>query len=444
MISKEQISKKLSSLSIEDLSAAYGFNIHSDSSVSATDFLVSFWLMFSTGKNNLKAWAIELSKVVDRVFSKGIIHSKLQIRQSDFVQKVLKTAVRKVVYENGIYGLSSELLSPFNRVLLEDSMCVKLPSNLASIFPGSYSKTGEAATARIQARLDLKTGNVTRLDIQSFRDNDAKFASDILHTLQAGDLVIRDLGYWALKTFRLIAWMDAFFLTRYRFGTTLIDPIALQEINLNQQLKQAEKKGKTVVEMEVLVGKKDKLPARLVAVKAPQKVIQQRQRKAAKNRNQRLNYSTEYMDLLGWTIFITNVPADIWTPKQALQVYAFRWRIEIVFKAWKSHFHFEHLFKKKQSLTPPRAMITLCLLLLWICLFFMPAFCLFLSKVFEKTKRFVSILKFADFFKNHFLQIAEANQERFDFLLDLAAKHTVYDKRKDVPNFCLFLYMLKF
>ena len=378
------------------------------------------------------------------MFSKGAIHGKLQIRQSEFIQDVLKKAMQKAVYERGIQGLNSELLLFFNRVLLEDSMCVKLPNNLASVFPGAYSKTGEAATARIQARLDLKTGNMTRLDIQSFRDNDAKFSPDILHRLQAGDLVIRDLGYWALKTFRLINWMNAFFLTRYRFGTILIDPISVQKIDLIQQLKQAEKKGIMVLEMEVLVGKQEKLPARFIAIKAPQQTVQQRRRKAAKNRNKRLNYSTEYMELLGWTIFITNVPADIWTPKQMLQVYGFRWRIEIIFKSWKSHFHFEQLFKKKQSLTPPRAMITLCLLLLWICLFFMPTFCLFLSKVFEKTKRFVSILKFAEFFKDHFLLIIEQSEQYFDFLLELAAKHTVYDKRKDIPNFCLFLYMLKF
>ncbi len=444
MINKEQMSQKLATLSIEALAAKYNFGIHAEGLVKATDFILSFWLMFTSGKNTLKDWAIEWSKIAGHVFSKGLIHSRLQIRQRDFVEAVLKSAMGKAIYEGGIEGLSSSLLSSFNRVFIEDSMCLNLPSNLSKAFPGAFSKTGEAATARIQARLELKTGNITRLEVASFRDSDAKFSPDILHGLQAGDLVVRDLGYWKLSVFQLIAWMNAFFLTRYRYKTVLLDPISMEKIDLNAQLKAALKKGKTMVEMEVLVGKKDKLPARLVCIKAPQKVVQQRRRKAAKNRDKRLNYSKEYMELLGWTIFITNVDKEIWTPTQMLQVYGFRWRIEIIFKSWKSHLKFQELFKKKQSLTTHRAVISIFLILLWICLFFMPKFCLFLTKVFEKTQRFVSILKFADFFKTHFVQIVEQTEQQLDFFFDLAAKHTVYDKRKNVPNFCLSLYVLNF
>lgn len=39
----------------------------------------------------------------------------------------------------------------------------------------------------------------------------------------------------------------------------------------------------------------------------------------------------------GWSIFVTNVGPDVWSHKDFQSVYRLRWRIEIIFKAWKSH-----------------------------------------------------------------------------------------------------------
>ena len=49
------------------------------------------------------------------------------------------------------------------------------------------------------------------------------------------------------------------------------------------------------------------------------------------------------MWLLGWDLFITNVPQAVWSTPTLCRVYALRWRIEIVFKSAKSHFHLEAL-----------------------------------------------------------------------------------------------------
>jgi hypothetical protein len=46
----------------------------------------------------------------------------------------------------------------------------------------------------------------------------------------------------------------------------------------------------------------------------------------------------------GWEIFVTNVSRMIWTPpRDVSNAYGLRWRIEIIFKAWKSHFKLTHL-----------------------------------------------------------------------------------------------------
>jgi hypothetical protein len=49
--------------------------------------------------------------------------------------------------------------------------------------------------------------------------------------------------------------------------------------------------------------------------------------------------SAEYLELLGWSLFITNVPGEDLTWKAVIVLYRARWQIELLFKLWKSHNH---------------------------------------------------------------------------------------------------------
>src|SRR5690606_39172859 len=83
------------------------------------------------------------------------------------------------------------------RVLVADSTVIGLPASLACEFPGASNQTGQTqAAARIQTVLDLLTGTFVAFQLGSFRDNDQKAAGWIPDLLGAGDLVLRDLGYY--------------------------------------------------------------------------------------------------------------------------------------------------------------------------------------------------------------------------------------------------------
>ena len=107
----------------------------------------------------------------------------------------------------------------------------------------------------------------------------------------------------------------------------------------------------------MLLGKAEQLPVRFVVLKLPQNVADERRCKARLNRDKRQKITEVSMYLLGWAFFITNVPVDIWQPLDLPKVYRMRWRIEIIFKTWKSHFHFEHIFQTTGR-TYPRALIS--------------------------------------------------------------------------------------
>ena len=145
------------------------------------------------------------------------------------------------------------------------------------------------------------------------------------------------------------------------------------------------------------------------------------------------------MELLSWTIFITNVDEQTWTAQQVLQAYGFRWRIEIVFKCWKSKLGFAQMFSEKKQPGPAQALIVFHLFLAWLCLFFVRYYSFFLHAVFQSCQRMVSLMKFADFFKEHFTELA-LSPDPSEFL-GFVAYYCTHEKRKARPSQLDLLYM---
>lgn len=57
--------------------------------------------------------------------------------------------------------------------------------------------------------------------------------------------------------------------------------------------------------MNVLVGKKEKLCMRIIALRVPPQIEQQRKRKMRKDKLERR--SDDYLEMLGWCIYVTNI-----------------------------------------------------------------------------------------------------------------------------------------
>src|SRR4029434_9055978 len=209
---------------------------------------------------------------------------------------------------------------------------------LASAFPGpSNNHRRKQAAVKLQFICDLLHSQVLHLSLSGFTRNDQAASPDILQVVRAGDLVIRDLGYFVLKVLEQLALKGASFLSRYRHDLLLHDAATGAVFNLAARLQPGQ-----WLDQEVLLGK-EKLAVRLVAIPLAEAVANHRARQARNNRDRRLHPSAQRLFLLGWNIFVTNVPRTLW-PAQALgPIYRLRWRIEIIFKAWKSHLRLREL-----------------------------------------------------------------------------------------------------
>jgi len=152
-------------------------------------------------------------------------------------------------------------------------------------------------------------------------------------------LFVFDLGYFKLTAFAKIAAAHAYFLSRLNHQTTLREVVGgrTQALDLARSLAH---ETRAVLEKTVVLGARDRIAARLIAVRMPEAIVNERRRQAravAKKRG--YTPSQAHLTLVAWNLFITNVPATVWPPQTVGVAYTFRWQVGLVFKAWKSGLH---------------------------------------------------------------------------------------------------------
>jgi hypothetical protein len=217
---------------------------------------------------------------------------------------------------------------------LHDSTVETLPEHLAKVFPGSRNQRKGFAALKVQFITDLLSGQALHLSLSGFTRNDQSAALDILEVAGPGDLILRDLGYFVLRAFQWIMEVGAFFVARCRTDVTFYDSRTGQPLDLRHELRPGRS-----LDRQVLMGAQ-RLPVRLVALPLPEEIANQRRHKAKKQGGPASVPSAQKLFLLGWTLLITNVPRSLWPAKILPAVYRLRWRIEMIFKAWKSHLGF--------------------------------------------------------------------------------------------------------
>jgi len=255
-------------------------------------------------------------------------------------RKALENLLGDVISQNITYKTinkkSAVVFEQFSSVDVTDATTVSLPDKLARCHLG-LGGTNSKSALKIQATYDVKNKELKKVSIRSSaRENDASYMEEIIEMAEPGSLTITDLGYYSVSGFQKIATKGAYFISKIKSNTVIYNENG-EIINLTQVLK-----CKDFVDMQVSIRgdcRKISMSLRLCGLKLPQKAYAKRLRnanKAAKQKNKRL--SKEKKERLKWILVITNVPQDMLCCEAVCEVYRIRWQIEIIFKAWKSHF----------------------------------------------------------------------------------------------------------
>jgi hypothetical protein len=308
--------------------------------------LVTFGL-WSNAKTTLAQLAAKMRQFgAHQSVSAEAIHQRMNTRAVAFLQDLMQQALAKLQALD--HSCADGVFDGFSKVYIADSTGFGLPECLKTLFPGSGGSASSAG-AKIQLVWEYTQSLFAHFALTPLNLPDQKYVDHVVALAQKGSLFLFDLGYFKIKTFALIAQAGAYFLSRLNHQTNIYEGTAssLSPLDLVAFLK---KTPCEMIEKEIFIGEADRVPARLIAVRLPDDVVNERRRVARQKAKEKGYTPTDaHLFLLTWNLFITNVPGEIWSPETVVKTYPIRWQIELIFKSWKSHCNLAIINAKKKE-----------------------------------------------------------------------------------------------
>ncbi len=403
---------------INTLAIKSGYKKRSRGKISAKNLILGFMMMSSQKRNTYESWSHEISFLTGKTVSKQAVQERMRPETTAMLKLVLEEELRKSIRTNSIGCISNK----FNHIKLEDSTIINLPEELSGSIPGNVANGKKRSQARIHALYDFTDNTFSLMSVHSYTQNDQSLATHSISHINRGDLFLRDMGFFVLKLLDEIESKGAYFISRKPYQVLVSDRITREKIDLVKLLSK-----QNFFDQEVLVGKDNK-KMRLVILPLPPKLAAEKRRKA-RNGDKRYEHSKEYYQLLGYSIFITNISPEKCCSNEIAKLYALRWQIEILFKSWKSCFSIEKLIPSICN-NPDRIY---CMLYIWLIyiLIFHTVWINYNKQYLQKNAN-LSIMKLARFFSDFFKVILMGeNDNQLKKLMLIKCK---YDKRKDRLN----------
>jgi hypothetical protein len=310
--------------------------------------LVTFGV-WSDAKTTLAQLAAKVTHVVDHLeVSPEAIHQRMNKRAVAFLQDMIRQAFTKVqslekMCDDGLFAY-------FTKVYLADSTGFGLPESLKETFPGAGGSAAQAG-AKIQAVWDYKHSVFAHFALTPWNIPDQKYIDHVVGLARKGALFIFDLGYFKIQAFARLAEAEAYFLSRLNHQTKIFASVDghVHSVDLASFLNTVED---NIIEKPIFMRAKELVASRLIASRVPEAIVNERRRKARKNAKKKgYTPSKAHLELLAWSLFITNVPSTIWKTETVIKVYPIRWQVELIFKSWKSYLHLASINTKKEDTT---------------------------------------------------------------------------------------------
>jgi uncharacterized membrane protein YhaH (DUF805 family) len=341
---------------------------------------------------------------------------------TDYCVAFFKTVLAKIMvqklHQDGLVDLKNCTL--FKRILIHDSTIIKLPTKLYSIFSGVSNISTTVCNARIQGVYDLCSGQFISFSIDPYSKNDLSVAHQI--EAQPGDLVLRDRGYFLIEAIGELKKGGVDTISRYKHPTVLYDPETKEEINLLQVLS-----CHGTVDRIVLSGKKKDIRLRLLATPISEELANIRRMKA-KKQAKTYTPSQELLQLMSWSIFLVTIESPVITVIHVMRLYRLRWRIENIFKTWKSYFCFDQLHHVSER----QLSVLLTARLIIISLSYYGAYTPLYNAILLGINKQLSLMKFMRYVQKNLAQLPQMlnPQQWTPVFLDAIGYYCSYDNRR--------------
>ena len=365
---------------IRQLAFETGFCKRASGKISAPDFLIHLCLQSVSGAVSHNDLAARVEAHTGITASRQAYWERTDEPCVHFFQSILECVMLSKWSSGDIETINSQ--GRFKRILLQDSTIIKLPLRLFEVFSGVKNAHTAVCNARIQGIYDLLSGHFIQFSIDPYSKNDQAAALDI--PVQLGDLVLRDRGYFTIQAIKKHKRVGADSINRYKHYTALYDATTGQKIDLLGLLTR-----NNSVDMIVGAGAEPTFCLRLIAFPASEETANLRRMRAKKEMKGHAP-SQELLKLMSWTIFLTTVTDPAITFKEICALYGLRWRIENIFKTWKSYFNFQ----KIHNVPEIQLRVLLNARLIMITLTYQRIFIPLLDQLHRASGKVVSLIKF--------------------------------------------------
>lgn len=293
----------------------------------------------------LNSLAVRMQKINKSCsLSASALAQRINTTSAEAFMRACFAKVLKEIVKQELSVLSDlEILSFFNRVLIQDSTKAELNEKLAPHFKG-IGGLASKASVKLDYIFDYVSEQFIDIKFVPGSIPDQSLGARIVPFLQPNDLVIRDLGYYALNRIQEVEENKAYYISRLKCDILVYESReATEPLDLAKYLDKRAHQG--IIDFEVFIGKKERQPVRLVACLLDSQAINKRQRGANKSsKRSGSKISKKKSNLLRYCLFITNISRELLPGTSVMAIYRARWRIELIFKQWKSCLKL-HFFK---------------------------------------------------------------------------------------------------
>ena len=317
-----------------------GLVIRKSAKFSPGGFLQSLLGSVVTGMASFNQLADSLKGYTSSSMARQSLQMRFNARSTAFLITVLHDLMAQRFQESA-HVLKS---GPIRRILIEDASGQVMPKGNADHFGAHGTRLGPTAGVKIDFAFDLLAGEILSHSLHPATEQDKTIGKDFIAQVRAGDLVLRDMGYFSLAEFLAIAERDAFWLTRLPLGVGVV--MAGDGRTLENFLKRSKHR---LIDAQAKVGK-DGVKCRLVAVRAASDVAAARRaqrRKTAKESGKKPCPKGLVRD--GWHLMLTNLGTEQAGVSQLAAVYRARWAVEIQFRAWKQALNLGKALNRKSN-----------------------------------------------------------------------------------------------
>lgn len=293
--------------------------------------------MFNSQQGNLLSLD-NLAEDFETEYGMSISKQGLDERFNQQSVAFLKMVLSNMLLDKIQNKLSSQDKFLFTSCRLRDSSRFGLPDEYASVYKGYGGATKSASIISIQYEFDLLSGNQIDLQLTSGCRNDQQDSKESVDNISKGDLLIRDLGYVTTSYLKSVIEKDAYFLNRIPSQVHVYDSKnQYEKIDFEKIYKKMKKHNLPYVELNVIMGKKARIPCRLIVYLNKESTYKSRLKRTTKNtKSIGCKVSKEQEIKTRLDIYITNTEKEMIKPQNIKSIYSLRWQIELVFKAWKS------------------------------------------------------------------------------------------------------------